>query len=140
MVDDPLGCIASGCRGEVNRQTVGSRDRREVVVLVEHLHEYLGISGLSVLLSTFGTNTLEQHLTGREQLDEQDGASGVLIGRDDVGDVLFIPRCENVCVDQVDLFRGSRRDKVASEPPDDSQNVSLPNGSTSVTASIVTWL
>ena len=120
MIDDPICGVVRGRCARVNRQTVGSGDRPEVVVLVEHLHEYLGISGLSVLLSTFGKNTLEQHLTGREQLDERDGASGVLIGRDDVGDVLFIPGCENVCVDQVDLFRGSRRDKVASKPPDDT--------------------
>ena len=79
-----------------------------------------GSVGFPCCLAALGKNALEQHLTRREQLDEQDGASRLLIGRDDVGDVLFVARREHVGVDQVDVFGGRGRDKVASETPDDT--------------------
>lgn len=120
VVDDPLGCIASGCRGKVNRQTVRSCDRREVVVLVEHLLKCLYVGGLAVLISGFGNNALEKHFTRSEQLDEQDGASRALIGQNDVSDVLFVPRRENEGVDQVNVLVSRSRHKIASETPNDT--------------------
>ena len=70
------------------------------------------VGGLAVLLSAFGKNALEQHLTRSEQLDEQDGASRFLIGQDDVGDVLFVPGRENERVDQVNVSAAAATSRV----------------------------